>query len=110
MAHKQSLKPPSRLNSFIPGERNKQTVICSDVMPKSLSGKRSYLRISKPTCSLNRKQKKKTTMNRMNTPFWFWQRYNNKNIDTYITNTLPLYCNKHNKITDEQMEQAGLID
>lgn len=49
-------------------------------------------------------------MNRMNTPFWFWQRYNNKNIDTDITNTLPLYCNKHNKITDEQMEQAGLID
>ena len=49
-------------------------------------------------------------MNRMNTPFWYCQRYNNKNIDTYITNTLPLYCNKHNKITDEQMEQAGLVD
>lgn len=46
----------------------------------------------------------------MNTPFWYCQRYNNKNIDTYITNTLPLYCNKHNKITDEQMEQAGLVD
>ena len=50
MDHKQSLKPLSTVNSFIPGERNKQTVTCRDVMPKSLSGKRSYLRISKPTC------------------------------------------------------------